>query len=85
MLTAERSFFLVLLLIIPTEGFVGQSEPFFRREKYRNYQFLTIVNDQKWNREIEDSSRKKVQGGGMGETVAGALLGSLVLGPFGRS
>lgn len=43
-----------------------------------------VVYDQRWNREIEENSRKKAQSGGMGETVAGAVLGSLVLGPFGR-
>lgn len=84
----ERSLFLVALLmyqIIPGKGFIGQSAPFLRPTKCINYRSLNIVNDQRWSREIEDNSRKKAQGGGMGETVAGALLGSLVLGPFGKS
>jgi hypothetical protein len=37
-------------------------------------------------RDIEQKSRRKVQqkgGGGVGETAAGAVLGGLLLGPFG--
>jgi hypothetical protein len=46
---------------------------------------LLVVNDQRWNREIEESSRINVKSSGMGETLAGAVLGSLVLGPFGKN
>ena len=87
MFALERSIFLVALFFhhgLPVNGFIGHSASILQPAKYANYRFLTIVNDQRWNREIEDSSRKKAQGGGMGETVAGAVLGSLVLGPFGR-
>lgn len=42
-----------------------------------------IVKDQRWNREIDENSRREAQGGGMRETVAGAVLGGLILGPFG--
>ena len=92
----ERGFFLVALFLyqmIVVNGFMGHSTSFLRstiwcthrqEQIYRNDRFLTVVNDQRWNREIEESSRKKAQGGGMGETVAGAVLGSLILGPFGR-
>jgi hypothetical protein len=50
-----------------------------------NRQETLIVKDQRWNREIEENSRRKAQAGGMGETVAGAVLGGLVLGPFGKN
>jgi transcriptional regulator with XRE-family HTH domain len=46
-------------------------------------QLVVVQDQQRWNREIDEKSRRKAQGDGMGETVAGAVLGSLVLGPFG--
>jgi hypothetical protein len=40
------------------------------------------LSDKRWDQEIEENSRRKAQGG-MGETAAGAVLGGLLLGPFG--
>ena len=96
MFTMERGCFLFILLLHQiriVRGFIGQNAkilpittcpPKWSDRTNKNNRCLTIVNDQRWNREIEENSRKKAQGGGMGETVAGAVLGSLVLGPFGR-
>lgn len=41
-----------------------------------------MLHDNKFGRDIEEASRRKAKGGA-GETVAGALLGGLLLGPFG--
>ena len=41
-----------------------------------------LYND-KFNRDIEERSLRKAQGEGAGEMAAGAILGGLVLGPFG--
>lgn len=91
-----RDHFLVALLLlqmIPVYGLVGYSAPFLRpiiwlrdksEHRCRNDRHLNIAYDQRWNREIEENSRKKAQGGGISETVAGAVLGSLILGPFGK-
>mmetsp|Transcript_7243 Transcript_7243/g.10236 ORF Transcript_7243/g.10236 Transcript_7243/m.10236 type:complete len:258 (-) Transcript_7243:2656-3429(-) len=42
-----------------------------------------LSDSKKLNRDIEEASRRKAQGGGGGEALAGAVLGGLVLGPFG--
>ena len=97
MFTMEQGCFLLIILLLHqiciVRGFIGQNAkkipltacpPKWSDRTNKNNRCLTIVNDQRWNREIEENSRKKAQGGGMGETVAGAVLGSLVLGPFGR-
>jgi hypothetical protein len=44
----------------------------------------TVLNDSKLDREIEENSRRKAQGGGGGEVAAGAILGGLLGGPFGK-
>jgi len=44
--------------------------------------FVAPLQLNKFDRDIEENSRRKAQGGA-GETVAGALLGGLLLGPFG--
>jgi hypothetical protein len=87
MSTTERNLLFVALFlcqIIQGKGFSGHFYTLFSRTVKKGNPHFTITYDQRWNREIDDNSRKKAQGGGVGETVAGALLGSLVLGPFGR-
>jgi hypothetical protein len=48
-----------------------------------------MKNPQKWDDEIDKSTIRRVQtgqsnvGNGLGETAAGAVLGGLLLGPFG--
>jgi hypothetical protein len=44
----------------------------------------TRLQNDRLNRDIEERSFRKAQGGGGGEMAAGAILGGLVLGPFGR-
>lgn len=61
----------------------GSSFAYYHRNKCRQRETV-IVKDQRLNREIDENSRLKAQGGGLGETVAGAVLGSLLLGPFGK-
>ena len=51
------------------------------------WQPRTILHlDPKWEQEIEENSRRKAsqKGPGVGETAAGAILGGLLLGPFGK-
>ena len=43
----------------------------------------THLSDKNLQRDIEERSRRNAQGGA-GETVAGAVLGSLLFGPFGK-
>jgi hypothetical protein len=43
-----------------------------------------LLKNQKWNQDMDEASRRKAQGG-MAETAAGAVLGGLLLGPFGMS
>jgi len=44
-------------------------------------------NNNDWDREIDEKSRQRAArgGSGVGETAAGAILGGLLLGPFGKS
>jgi hypothetical protein len=44
----------------------------------------TRLQNDRLNRDIEERSSRKAQGQGGGEMAAGAILGGLVLGPFGR-
>jgi hypothetical protein len=43
-----------------------------------------LLKNQIWNQDMDEASRRKAQGG-MAETAAGAVLGRLLLGPFGMS
>jgi len=43
----------------------------------------TVLYDQRLRRDMDERSRANAQGGGMGETAAGAVLGGLLFGPFG--
>jgi len=45
----------------------------------------TFLKSNRWDRDIDDnaSRRRKAKSGGVGETAAGAILGGLLLGPFG--
>ena len=61
--------------------------------KYNNIGGTLIIlnNRRKWDDEIEENSLRRAQsnrssggGSGIGETAAGAVLGGLLLGPFGR-
>jgi hypothetical protein len=45
---------------------------------------IILLKNQRWNQDMEEASRRKAQGG-MAETAAGAVLGGLLLGPFGMS
>lgn len=44
----------------------------------------TSLKSNRFNRDMEENSRRKAQGGAA-ETAAGAILGGLLLGPFGKS
>lgn len=41
-------------------------------------------NNNNWNNQLDETGRRKAQSG-IGETAAGAVLGGLLLGPFGES
>jgi hypothetical protein len=43
----------------------------------------TILHDKQLDKEIDENSRRKAKNGG-GEVAAGAILGGLILGPFGK-
>jgi hypothetical protein len=43
----------------------------------------TILHDKQLDKEIDENSRRKAKIGG-GEVAAGAILGGLILGPFGK-
>jgi hypothetical protein len=81
---------LLLLQLLCVDSFVGESLKVFKStaidvQRIPQYERqLVVVNDQRWNRDIEENSRRKAKSSGMGETLAGAVLGSLVLGPFGK-
>lgn len=66
-------------------GQITRDNSLVQRESAYSGRKTLIVQDQRLNREIDENSRRKAQGGGMGETVAGAVLGGLILGPFGKS
>ena len=44
----------------------------------------TRLYSDKFNRDLEERSYRRAQGEGAGEMAAGAILGGLVLGPFGK-
>lgn len=67
--------FLSLGLLDHANAFLSTAAPAFRP--------TVAVRGQQWDQEIEENSRRKATGSGMGETAAGAVLGGLLLGPFG--
>ena len=42
------------------------------------------LHSDRFNRDLDERSRSRAQGEGAGEMAAGAILGGLLLGPFGR-
>lgn len=44
----------------------------------------TSLQSNRFNRDLDESSRRNAQGGAA-ETAAGAILGGLILGPFGKT
>ena len=75
----DRSF--QAFLSVPTAGGVRSTASLPSAPRTSRPQ--TAVYDKRWDREIDENSRRKAQTGGMGETAAGAVLGGLLLGPFG--
>jgi hypothetical protein len=71
--------------MVPCTDGVSRSNPLTQHENACNCRKALIVKDQRWNREIDENSRREAKGGGMSETVAGAVLGGLILGPFGKN
>ena len=49
-----------------------------------NTRLFSSNKSDKLNRDIEERSYRRAQGEGAGEMAAGAILGGLVLGPFGK-
>jgi hypothetical protein len=45
---------------------------------------IMALQSDRFKKDLEDRSRQRAQGEGTGEMAAGAILGGLVLGPFGR-
>ena len=41
------------------------------------------LHSERFNRDLEERSRRRAEGQGGGEMLAGAVLGTLVAGPFG--
>jgi hypothetical protein len=66
------------LLLLTTEclGFVSPALP--------NLQRTSPLFSDRFNRDLDGRSRERGQGGGGGEMAAGAILGGLVGGPFGK-
>jgi hypothetical protein len=70
---------LVIMLwlgVFRSQGFLSTTAPAFRST-------VIVQAKQQWEREIDESSRRNAKDIGMGEIAAGAVLGGLVLGPFG--
>ena len=65
------------------EGFTTSSTLAIRRAPVVVAVRLSNNNNNRWDRDIDERSRKKVTGGGIGETAAGAVLGGILGGPFG--
>ena len=64
-----------------TTGTVTTTSPLPRRS---NTRLFSSNKSDKLNRDIEERSYRRAQGEGAGEMAAGAILGGLVLGPFGK-
>lgn len=70
------------LSVLPNESIRPAAASFLPPDRNSHVRQPTAVLDGQWNREIDENSRRKAKGG-MGETAAGAVLGGLMLGPFG--
>lgn len=68
-----RTVLLFLALVASTEAFALTAT---------TTRIPTVLHDKKMQRDIEERSLRNAKGG-MGETAAGAVLGGLLLGPFG--
>jgi hypothetical protein len=55
----------------------------WRKQHHGRLAPTTILHDKQLDKEIDENSRRKAKNGG-GEVAAGAILGGLILGPFGK-
>jgi hypothetical protein len=80
-----KSASLLLLAVNGCSGWVSPPSSLVASPGINNHFISTssrLQND-RLNRDIEERSFRKAQGEGVGEMAAGAILGGLVLGPFG--
>lgn len=65
-------------------GFVKQAcNGFVLPKSVDSFARLTPLHNDRFKRDLEERSRRRAEGQGGGEAIAGALLGTLVAGPFG--
>jgi hypothetical protein len=67
---------------IPTTT-ISETDTWRKQPHHGRLAPTTILHDTQLDREIEENSRRKAKNGG-GEVAAGAILGGLILGPFGK-